>query len=152
MDEEGKFSNPSSDKDQEEVVSNQNSDTDEEVYVRTDITETRKMFAHTADIEVVYIDDTHKAAEIIDKYEQWLMKEKYKFVGLDFEYCDPEYKGDYRIAVVQLSMNNHVLVYQWSRYDISTCILFFLLCVLISVESRFFHILYPSVFMFFAVA
>jgi hypothetical protein len=128
MDEEGKFSNPSSDKDQEEVVSNQNSDTDEEVYVRTDITETRKMFAHTAEIEVVYTDDTHKAAEIIDMYEQWLMKEKDKFVGLDFEYCDPEYKDDYRIAVVQLSMNNHVLVYQWSRYDISTCIYFFVVC------------------------
>ena len=145
MDEEGKFSNPSSDKDQEEVVSNQNSDTDEELHARTDITETRKMFAHTADIEVVYTDDTHKAAEIIDMYEQWLMKEKDKFVGLDFEYCDPEYKGDYRIAVVQLSMNNHVLVYQWSRYDRSTSIYF--LCVLISVESRFFHNLYPFVFM-----
>jgi hypothetical protein len=88
MDEEGKVSNPSSDKDQEEEVSNQSSDTYEEVYVRTDITEIRKMFAHTAEIEVVYTDDNHKAAEIVDMYEQWLSKEEYKFVGLDFEYCD----------------------------------------------------------------
>ena len=60
-------------------------------------------------------------------YEQWLSKDEYKFMGLDFEYCDSEYEDDYRIAVVQLSMNNHVLVYQWSRYDMSTSI-YFLLC------------------------
>ncbi|XP_051221343.1 uncharacterized protein [Lolium perenne] len=114
MDEEGKVSNHSNNKDQEEEVSNQSSDTDQEVEVRSDITEIGKMFAHTAEIEVVYTDDNHKAAEIVDMYEQWLSKDEYNFVGLDFEYCDSEYEDDYHIAVVQLSMNNHVLVYQWS--------------------------------------
>jgi hypothetical protein len=37
-------------------------------------------------------------------------------MGLDFEYSDPEYEGDYRITIVQQAMKNHVLVYQWSRY------------------------------------
>ncbi|KAM0839333.1 hypothetical protein ACQ4PT_060402 [Festuca glaucescens] len=50
-------------------------------------------------------------------YEQWLSKDEYKFMGLDFEYCDPEYEGDYRIAVVQLAMKDHVLVYQWSSSE-----------------------------------
>jgi hypothetical protein len=134
MDQEGKVSNHSSDmdqqeevsshKDQKEELSNESTATDQDVEVRNFISETRKMFAHTAEIEVVYTDDNYKAAEILDMYENWLSKDEYKFVGLDFEYCDPEYDGDYRIAVVQLSMNNHVLVYQWSRYDMSTSIFF----------------------------
>ncbi|KAM0825464.1 hypothetical protein ACQ4PT_069539 [Festuca glaucescens] len=80
-------------------------------------TEIRKIVAHTTEIEVVYTDDNHKATEIVDMYEQWLSKDEYKFMGLDFEYCEPEHEVDYRIAVVQLSMKNHVLVYQWSSSE-----------------------------------
>jgi hypothetical protein len=116
MDQEREFSNHSTDMDQEREVSNQSSDTDQEWEVTSHKTEIRKIVAHPTEIEVVYTDDNHKAAEIVDMYEQWLSKDEYKFMGLDFEYCDPEYEGDYRIAVVQLAMKDHVLVYQWSRY------------------------------------
>ncbi|XP_051212060.1 uncharacterized protein [Lolium perenne] len=118
MDQEAEVSNHSNDMNQEEEVSNQSTDMDQEVEVTSHNTEIRKIVAHTAEIEVVYTDDNHKAAEIVDMYEQWLSKDEYKFMGLDFEYCDPEYEGDYRIAVIQLAMKNHVLVYQWSSVDI----------------------------------
>ncbi|KAM0865985.1 hypothetical protein ACQ4PT_042878 [Festuca glaucescens] len=77
-------------------------------------TEICKIVAHTTEIEVVYTDDNYEATKIVDMYEQWLSKDEYKFMGLDFEYCDPEDEDDYRIAVVQLAMKNHVLFYQWS--------------------------------------
>lgn len=79
-------------------------------------TEIRKIVAHTTEIEVVYTDDNYEASKTVDMYEQWLSKDEYKFMGLDFEYYDPEFEDEYRIAVVQLVMKNHVLVYQWSRY------------------------------------
>ncbi|KAM0845727.1 hypothetical protein ACQ4PT_056167 [Festuca glaucescens] len=80
-------------------------------------TQIRKIIAHgTTDIEVIYTDDNYEATKIVDMYEQWLSKDDHKFMGLDFEYCDPEDENDYRIAVVQLAMKNHVLVYQWSRF------------------------------------
>ncbi|KAK1694323.1 hypothetical protein QYE76_011020 [Lolium multiflorum] len=100
--------------DQEEEVSNHSTDIYQEAEVRSHHSKTCKIVAHSAEIEVVYTDDNHKAVEVVDMYEQWLSKDEYKFVGLDFEYCDPQFEGDYRIAVVQLSMKNHVLVYQWS--------------------------------------
>ncbi|KAK1663127.1 hypothetical protein QYE76_016025 [Lolium multiflorum] len=100
--------------DQEREVSNHSSDMDQEGEVASHKPKPRKIVAHTTEIEVVYTDDNHKAAEIVDMYEQWLSKDEYKFMGLDFEYCDPKYEGDYRIAVVQLAMKNHVLVYQCS--------------------------------------
>ncbi|KAM0848630.1 hypothetical protein ACQ4PT_054253 [Festuca glaucescens] len=81
-------------------------------------TEIRKIVAHgTTEIEVVYTDDSYEASKTVDMYEQWLSKDEYKFMGLDFEYCNPEYEDDCRIAVVQLTMKNHVLVYQWSSSD-----------------------------------
>ncbi|XP_071678565.1 uncharacterized protein [Lolium perenne] len=92
MDQEREFSNHSTDMDQEREVSNQSSDTDQEWEVTSHKTEIRKIVAHQTEIEVVYTDDNHKAAEIVDMYEQWLSKDEYKFMGLDFEYCDPEYK------------------------------------------------------------
>ncbi|KAM0878271.1 hypothetical protein ACQ4PT_034984 [Festuca glaucescens] len=77
----------------------------------------RKIVAHgTTEIEVIYTDDNYEVTKIVDMYEQWLSKDDHKFMGLDFEYCDPEDEDDYRITVVQLAMKNHVLVYQWSRY------------------------------------
>ncbi|KAM0910743.1 hypothetical protein ACQ4PT_013939 [Festuca glaucescens] len=114
---EEEVSNHSNDMIQEEEVSNQSTDMDQEAEVTSHNTKIRKFVAHMAEIEVVYTDDLHKAAEIVDMYEQWLSKDEYKFMGLDFEYCDPEYEGEYRIAVVQLAMKNHVLVYQWSSSE-----------------------------------
>jgi hypothetical protein len=81
------------------------------------ITENRKIVAHgTTEIDAVYTDESYEASKTVDMYEQSLSTDEYKFMGLDFEYCDPEYEDDYRIAIVQLAMKNHVLVYQWSRY------------------------------------
>jgi hypothetical protein len=77
----------------------------------------RKIVAHgMTEINVVYTDDSYEASKTVHMYEQWLSTDEYKFMGLDFEYCDPEYEDDCHIAVVQLAMKNHVLVYQWSRY------------------------------------
>jgi hypothetical protein len=80
-------------------------------------TDIRKIVAHgTTEINVVYTDDSYEASKTVHMYEQWLSTDEYKFMGLDFEYCDPEYEDDCHIAVVQLAMKNHVLVYQCSRY------------------------------------
>jgi cupin superfamily acireductone dioxygenase involved in methionine salvage len=99
MDQEAKASNHSSDMDQqeefsndivqEEEFSNQSSDINQEADVTSYKTKTHKIIAHSAEIQVVYTDDNYKAADIVDMYEQWLSKDEYKFVGLDFEYCDP---------------------------------------------------------------
>ncbi|XP_051211314.1 uncharacterized protein [Lolium perenne] len=83
------------------------------------ITENRKIVAHgTTEIDAVYTDESYEASKTVDMYEQSLSTDEYKFMGLYFEYCDPKYEDDYRIAVVQLAMKNHVLVYQWSSVDI----------------------------------
>ena len=46
-------------------------------------------------------------------YEQWLQEDEHKFVGLDLKYTkeDPPYNND--LAVVQLAMRTHVLVYHY---------------------------------------
>ena len=63
---------------------------------------------------------------IIKKYEEWLKEEKNKFVGLDLEYtCKSSYVRQ-GIAVVQLSMREHVLVYHYCRSERSQALLDFL--------------------------
>lgn len=50
-------------------------------------------------------------------YEEWLKEEKNKFVGLDLEYTR---KSSYRrrgVAVMQLAMREHVLVYHYCRSE-----------------------------------
>ena len=47
-------------------------------------------------------------------YEQWLREDEHKFVGLDLEYTKEDPDVDNDLAVVQLAMRTHVLVYHYS--------------------------------------
>ena len=53
---------------------------------------------------------------VLRMYEGWLGIDEDKFVGLDLEYTpeDP-YEGN-EVAVVQLAMRKHVLVYHLSQF------------------------------------
>ena len=64
----------------------------------------------TTVLEVVYTNDPRTVERIIKKYEEWLKEEKNKFVGLDLEYTHKSSYVRQGIAVVQLSMREHVLV------------------------------------------
>lgn len=48
-------------------------------------------------------------------YEQWLQEEKYRFIGLDIEYTRENLYGRRAVAVLQLTMHEHVLVYHFCR-------------------------------------
>ena len=80
--------------------------------------ETHRITAHgTTVLEVVYTNIPETVERIIAMYEQWLKKEKYKFVGLDIEYTRwVSYKSQ-GVAVVQLAMGDHVLVYHFCRSE-----------------------------------
>lgn len=70
------------------------------------------------EIDVVYTNEEKTMSKYLKMYAQWYAEEKEnKFVGLDLEYTpeDPNHEVDNFLAVVQLSMRNHVLVchYSW---------------------------------------
>ena len=79
-------------------------------------TECKNLVPHgSAKVNVVYTNDVHVVTETLYMYEGLLKGETHKFMGLDLEYTDDE-DDDKRVAVVQLAMQKHVLVFQWSRY------------------------------------
>ncbi|XBJ18428.1 hypothetical protein VPH35_009597 [Triticum aestivum] len=56
--------------------------------------------------------EPYKVEEILSLYEEWLREDRYKFVGLDLEYTREDYFDHSRkVAVMQLAMCKHVLVY-----------------------------------------
>src|SRR4051812_3158791 len=59
-------------------------------------------------------------------YEQCLKKDKYKFVGLDIEYNRWVSYKPQRVAIMQLSMRSHVLVYHFCRSERSQALDHFL--------------------------
>ena len=63
-------------------------------------------------IDVVYTNDPLTINRILDMYEDWLRGETHRFVGLDLEYD----RSQRKLAVVQLAMKQHVLVYHYIRY------------------------------------
>ena len=63
-------------------------------------------------LEVLYTNEPYKVEEILSLYEEWLREDRYKFVGLDLEYTREDYFDRSRkVAVMQLAMHKHVLVY-----------------------------------------
>ena len=63
-------------------------------------------------LDVVYTNEPHKMEEILTLYEEWLREDRYKFVGLDLEYTREDYFDHSRkVAIMQLAMRKHVLVY-----------------------------------------
>ena len=80
----------------------------------------------TTVLEVVYTNDPRTMERIIKKYEEWLKEEKNKFVGLDLEYTRKSSYIRQGIAVVQLSMREHVLVYHYCRSERSQALVDFL--------------------------
>ncbi|KAK1604867.1 hypothetical protein QYE76_057739 [Lolium multiflorum] len=72
------------------------------------------------EIDVVYTNEEETMSKYLKMYAQWYAEEEEnKFVGLDLEYTreDPNHEEDNYLAVVQLSMRNHVLVchYSWTN-------------------------------------
>jgi hypothetical protein len=65
----------------------------------------------TTTLDVIYMNNIEIVDRILDMYDKWLTEEKHKFVGLDIEYT----ANRRRIAVLQLAMRNHVLVYHFCR-------------------------------------
>jgi len=59
-------------------------------------------------IDVVYTTDPRTVRNTLNNFTSWLQFEENRFVGLDLEYS----RDCHRIAMVQLSMKGHVLVYQ----------------------------------------
>ena len=80
----------------------------------------------TTVLEVVYTNDPMTMERIIKKYEEWLKEEKNKFVGLDLEYTRKSSYIRQGIAVVQLAMHEHVLVYHYYRSERSQALVDFL--------------------------
>ena len=75
-------------------------------------TETVHVHAHGATwIEAVYTNEPKTVDLILEKYERWLEEEEIKFVGLDLEYD----RSKKRLAVMQLAMREHVLVFHFIR-------------------------------------
>jgi ribonuclease D len=62
---------------------------------------------------VVYTNDVATVGKNLAIYEQWLLEDKHRFVGLGLEYTS---RGKHqRIAVMQLTMRQHVLVFHYCR-------------------------------------
>ncbi|KAK1561222.1 hypothetical protein QYE76_015709 [Lolium multiflorum] len=72
------------------------------------------------EIDVVYTNEEQTMSNYLEMYARWYAEEnENKFVGLDLEYTpeDPNHELENYLAVVQLSMKNHVLVchYSWTN-------------------------------------
>ena len=63
-------------------------------------------------IEAVYTNEAATVDSILQMYERWLAEDEIKFVGLDNEYNSSQRK----VAVMQLAMRDHVLVFHKIRY------------------------------------
>ena len=72
----------------------------------------------TTDLEVVYTNEARTVEHTLEKYEQWLEEHKYRFVGLDLEFTRERKSEDppQRMAVIQIALRHHVLVFHYCRY------------------------------------
>ena len=68
-------------------------------------------------IEAVYTNDPDVIASVLDLDKKWFAEGDAKIMGLDIEYCTNKQLKDKRMAVIQLAMPRHVLVYQCARYE-----------------------------------
>ena len=65
----------------------------------------------TTKIDVVYTNDTWVVKSTLEMYEYWHRQDDHRFVGLDLEYT----ADGNEVAVFQLCMRQHVLVFQYCR-------------------------------------
>ena len=74
-----------------------------------------KVTAHgKTELDVVYTNEEATMVQTLAMYEQWLREDEHKFVSLDLEYTKEDPDWDNHLAVVQLAMRTHVLVYHYS--------------------------------------
>ena len=65
-------------------------------------------------IQAVYTNEGSTVDRVLAMYDEWLKTEDDKIVGLDLEYDF----GKERIAVMQIALKEHVLVFHKIRYQI----------------------------------
>ena len=67
-------------------------------------------------IDVVYTNKEETVVRVLRMYEGWLGIDEDKFVGLDLEYTlEHPYEGS-EVAIVQLDMQKHIIVYHLYRF------------------------------------
>ena len=68
-------------------------------------------------LDVVYTNNDRTLKWVLDMYEGWLAASKHRFMGLDLEYTpDPNPRTKrHAIALVQIAMHKHVLLFHWCR-------------------------------------
>ena len=68
-------------------------------------------------LKVVYTNNVRTLKGVLDLYEGWLVTVKHRFVGLHLEYTphpNPHTKRR-AVALVQIAMYKHVLLFHWCR-------------------------------------
>ena len=86
---------------------------------------TVKYFSETYDvtihgsqkIEAVYTNNPAELERVLDMYQEWFAAGDPKIMGLDMEYTSDRALKDKRMAVIQIAMRRHVLIFQYSRYE-----------------------------------
>ena len=70
----------------------------------------------TTEIEITYTNNVEVVEENTAMFRRMLEKEADKFLGLDFEYIADYDHFEEEVAVIQLALHRHVLVFQMPRY------------------------------------
>ena len=72
----------------------------------------------TTYLEVVYTNEVRTVNHTLEKYEQWLEDQEYRFVGLDIEFTRDRRDEDppQKIAIIQIAFGQHVLIFQYCSY------------------------------------
>ena len=65
-------------------------------------------------IEAVYTNNPAELERVLDMYMAWFAAGDPKIMGLDMEYTSARALKDKRMAIIQLAMRRHVLVYQYA--------------------------------------
>ena len=68
------------------------------------------------EIEITYTNNVKVVEENTAMFRRMLEKEADKFLGLDFEYIADYADYEEEVAVIQLALRRHVLVFQLHRY------------------------------------
>jgi hypothetical protein len=69
--------------------------------------------ARETDLSVVYPIDHAMVDDYINTVEQLLARDKYKVVGIDLQYTGGRPNIDQKVAVAQLCVHHHVLIYHY---------------------------------------
>ena len=69
--------------------------------------------ARETDLSMVYTIDPAVVDDYINSVEQLLARDKYKVVGIDLQYTTGRPDIDQKVAVTQLCVGHHVLIYHY---------------------------------------